>query len=108
MNATPTPRCFKIKFCEDWVWKLNYKIGFLVLSTGHQNCLDKSLDVYNILSSVCNGFSKHRLLLSERKPEIQVSYDCLQRTLCKDSNDSFNEVIQNFKWKLNFRVIKWR
>ena len=26
--------------------------------------------------------------LSKRKPEIQVSHECLQRTLCKDLNDS--------------------
>ena len=30
--------------------------------------------------------------LSKRKPEIQASHNCLH----KDSNDSFNEVTQNF------------
>ena len=34
--------------------------------------------------------------LSKRKPEIQASHNCLQRTLRKDSNDSFNEVTRNF------------
>ena len=34
--------------------------------------------------------------LSKRNPEIQASQGCLQRTLCKDSNDSFNEVTRNF------------
>ena len=36
--------------------------------------------------------------------EIQASHNCLQRTLHKDSNDSFNEVTQNFQWKLKSRV----
>ena len=35
--------CCKIKFYEDWVSKHNWKIEFFVPSTGHQNCLDKSL-----------------------------------------------------------------
>ena len=35
--------CFRIKFYEDWVSKLNKKIGFFVPSTRHQNCLDNSL-----------------------------------------------------------------
>ena len=34
--------------------------------------------------------------LSKRKPEIQASHNCLQRTLRKDSNDSFDEVTRNF------------
>ena len=34
--------------------------------------------------------------LSKRKPETQASHNCLQRTLCKDSNDAFNEVTRNF------------
>ena len=28
MNASSTPICFKIKFYEDWVWKLYQKIKF--------------------------------------------------------------------------------
>ena len=34
--------------------------------------------------------------LSKRKPEIERSHNYLQRTLRKSSNDSFNEVTQNF------------
>ena len=70
------------------------------------------MDAYNILTSVCNGFPKYRNTkiqkiikyqknrladLTKRKPEIQLSHDCLWRTLRKDSNDSFNEVTRNFK-----------
>ena len=40
--------CFRIKFYEDWVSKLNWKIEFFVSSTGHQNCLNKSL------STICD------------------------------------------------------
>ena len=36
---------FKVKFYEDWVSKFSQKIGFFVLSTGHQNCMDKSLNI---------------------------------------------------------------
>ena len=46
MNRTPTETCFKIKLCEDWVWKLNWKMRFFVPSNGHQNYLDKSLTCY--------------------------------------------------------------
>ena len=34
--------------------------------------------------------------LSKRKLEIQAGHSCLQGTLRKDSNDSFNEVTHNF------------
>ena len=34
--------------------------------------------------------------LSKRKPEIQTSHSYLQKTLRKDSNDSFHEVTRNF------------
>ena len=40
------PKCFKIKFYEDWVRKLNLKIEFFVPSNGHQNCLVKSLYIW--------------------------------------------------------------
>ena len=46
LNTSSTPICFKMKFYEDWVWKLNQKIEFFFLflpSTRHQNYLDKSL-----------------------------------------------------------------
>ena len=43
MNASSTSICFNMKYHEDWVWKLNWKIEFFVPSTGHQNCLDKCL-----------------------------------------------------------------
>ena len=33
----------KIKFYEDWVWKLNCKFEFFVSFTGYQNSLDKAL-----------------------------------------------------------------
>ena len=34
--------------------------------------------------------------LLKRKSEIQSSRNCLQRTLRKDSNDSFKEATRNF------------
>ena len=52
MNASSTPICFKIKFHEDWVWKLHKKIEFFVLLTRHQNCLDKSLLLYTYFFNI--------------------------------------------------------
>ena len=49
--------CFKIKFYEGWVWKLNQKIEFFVLSNGHHICLDKSLIFFlpvNTIKMLCS------------------------------------------------------
>ena len=40
---TSGEKCFKIKFYEYGIWKLNSKIEFLVPSKGHQNWPDSSL-----------------------------------------------------------------
>ena len=42
-NKILTPKCFKIKFYEDWDGKLNWKIEFFVPRNGHKNCLDEFL-----------------------------------------------------------------
>ena len=52
------PICFKIKFYEDRVSKLNYNIVFFEPSTGNQNCLDKFLvnDEMNFIENKYQAF----------------------------------------------------
>ena len=38
--------------------------------------------------------------LSKRKPEFQVSHNCLRRTLCKDSDQNF-ELAMTSQFKFN-------
>ena len=52
MNGSSVQKCFKLKFYEDWIWKLSCKIEFFVLINGYQNCLDKSIYLYTYTFSI--------------------------------------------------------